>query len=393
MSARVLFVDDEFNVLAAIKRQLHRQIEVELARGGLEALDRLKSSNRYAAIVSDLRMPGIDGVRLLTQVRALAPDVVRIILTGNLEPWAAIAAVNDVAAFRVLIKPCDTAVLGKALGEAVEEHYARVRAREEIEERVRLQADMEQTNAGAVALLKDLLDRLNPFAYERAGRLRAYAHKITAALDCQDADFFETAVQLSQIGYVSVGPNILEKATSEKQLTIDEQGQLDGQADIGVRILSHVPYLKPAAMVLAGQSAARVKAEQIEDTVSTGIKILRVVLAYDTLLATGLPSKEVISRLKMDRTSFPPHMVAPLEELPTVPTGTAWVVKAQQIELGMVFEEDLVAGDGTLLASRGQAASAPLIARVRDFDKRVGVSESIRVRVLAGFNQVFASHR
>ena len=71
MSDKILFVDDDANILDAYKRQLKRQFQVETALGGEEGLNALRNSGPYAVVVSDLRMPGMDGVeatrRLLWQ--------------------------------------------------------------------------------------------------------------------------------------------------------------------------------------------------------------------------------------------------------------------------------------------------------------------------------------
>jgi DNA-binding NtrC family response regulator len=77
------FVDDDVNILSAYQRQLHRQFHIETALGGNAALQRIVSGEQFAVVVSDLRMPEMDGIEFLSQVRRVAPDVVRMMLTGN----------------------------------------------------------------------------------------------------------------------------------------------------------------------------------------------------------------------------------------------------------------------------------------------------------------------
>ena len=81
MSEKILLVDDEPNVLQAMQRQLRKRFRVVIAEGGEEALTALKSKGPFAVIVSDMRMPGMDGVQLLTRVKDNFPDTVRIMLT------------------------------------------------------------------------------------------------------------------------------------------------------------------------------------------------------------------------------------------------------------------------------------------------------------------------
>jgi DNA-binding NtrC family response regulator len=84
MSKKILFVDDEPNVLQSIKRGMRSEFELDIACGGQEGLASIQSSGPYAVVVSDMRMPGMNGIEFLEQARALAPDTVRIMLTGNL---------------------------------------------------------------------------------------------------------------------------------------------------------------------------------------------------------------------------------------------------------------------------------------------------------------------
>lgn len=117
---RILFVDDEQRVLNGLERLIQRQRQpwdVSFASSGEAALALLRR-DRYDVIVSDMRMPGMDGVRLLEEVRVRYPHVARIILTGYADLEAALRAVR--VAHQYLIKPCDT----KTLSSAVERAYA-----------------------------------------------------------------------------------------------------------------------------------------------------------------------------------------------------------------------------------------------------------------------------
>ena len=103
---RVLCVDDDRDILEAIAPHLSPSYRVELATSGAEGLRLLRQYPDTAVIVSDLRMPGMDGSKFLAASRAIAPDARRILLTGCDDMSAAIAAVNDGQICRFLTKPC-----------------------------------------------------------------------------------------------------------------------------------------------------------------------------------------------------------------------------------------------------------------------------------------------
>lgn len=110
MSDRILFVDDDENVLEGYKRLLRDEFRdeftVDTAQGAGEAAAAIHLFGPYAVVISDMRMPGVNGAQFLAQMRQLGPYTVRMLLTGFKDIDEAIAAVNDGRIFRYLAKPC-----------------------------------------------------------------------------------------------------------------------------------------------------------------------------------------------------------------------------------------------------------------------------------------------
>jgi CheY-like chemotaxis protein len=116
---RILFVDDEPQLLEGFQRLLSPAFQIETAVSGAEALAKLKRNGPYAVVVCDMRMPEMDGVRLLTKIRLEFPESVRIMLTGNSDQETAAKAVNEGNVFRFLTKPCDEDLLTRTLNAAL----------------------------------------------------------------------------------------------------------------------------------------------------------------------------------------------------------------------------------------------------------------------------------
>jgi DNA-binding NtrC family response regulator len=108
---RVLCVDDEPNVLEGLRLHLERPYRLSTATGDAEGLAILERDGPCAIVISDMRMPKMDGAAFLGQVRQRFPDTVRMLLTGHADIDAAIAAVNEGQIFRFLSKPCPPAQL------------------------------------------------------------------------------------------------------------------------------------------------------------------------------------------------------------------------------------------------------------------------------------------
>src|SRR5579864_8815 len=115
MNGKILFVDDEPEVLKGYKRILRGDFQLSTALSGEDALAEIGKKGLYEVVVSDMKMPGMNGIQLLSQVRAVAPQTIRVVLTGHADIETAMTAVNEGAVFRFLTKPCPAGVLKKTL--------------------------------------------------------------------------------------------------------------------------------------------------------------------------------------------------------------------------------------------------------------------------------------
>jgi DNA-binding NtrC family response regulator len=121
---RVLFVDDDANLLAGVARTLRKKIAAVTALGPEAGLRAIAEDGPFAVVVADMHMPGMDGLCLLAQAKALAPATVRILFTGDADLEAANAAVARGEIFGFLTKPCPPDRLLPALRSAIDRHHA-----------------------------------------------------------------------------------------------------------------------------------------------------------------------------------------------------------------------------------------------------------------------------
>ncbi len=120
MKHRILFVDDEVNILRGIKRMLRGmkdEWDMAFAENGKKALEMI-SKVPIDVVVSDMRMPGMDGAQLLNEVRKLHPGTARIILSGYSDKESILRTVGP--AHQYLAKPCDGKLLIKTITSALE---------------------------------------------------------------------------------------------------------------------------------------------------------------------------------------------------------------------------------------------------------------------------------
>jgi len=141
MSRKVLFVDDEPLVLDGYKRMLHTEFMVSTAVGGEKGLNAIQDNGPYAVVISDMRMPGMNGAQFLAQVREKTPDTVRMLLTGYSDVAAAIDAVNEGHIFRYLTKPCEKQVLVAAINIGIVQYHSVIAERELLQKAQALESE------------------------------------------------------------------------------------------------------------------------------------------------------------------------------------------------------------------------------------------------------------
>lgn len=119
--AKVLLVDDDIPLLRAIDRNLNIRFDTVMANSAAEALELLETSGPFAVMVSDVKMPGMDGIQLIQRTNERWPKMVSIILTGNQEDETLVRA-RKARAFRFLSKPAPHMRLADAIDQAVLRH-------------------------------------------------------------------------------------------------------------------------------------------------------------------------------------------------------------------------------------------------------------------------------
>jgi len=370
-AVRILFVDDEPNVLAGLQRALFGDYEIETATSGEEALSIIEEDGPFAVVVSDMQMPGMNGATFLSQVRQTTPDTVRMLLTGFADFDAAIAAVNDGNIFRFLCKPCRRDVMVTALEAAVRQHDL-VQAERKL---------LEETLGGAVAVLTDVLSLASPSAFARANNLESYVEHMTAQLHRPEPWIYSLAAMLSQIGCVALPPDTLDKMYTGQPFSEAERAMFDGHPAIGQGLLEHIPRLERVAQIVGRQNQKDLDA--LGDEIADGVLMLRVGKAIDDIVARGSSVREAVKVLKQRKADLHPTLLDMMVSYraPRAPNGSVQAVKVRDLKTFMTLDQDVLTKTGTTIVRKGRPVSAALIARLNNFANGVGLVEPIRVRI------------
>jgi len=377
MKEKILIVDDESDILETFKRMLRNQFNVDTAIGAQEGLKLVSSNGPYAVIVSDLRMPIIDGIQFLSKVKGIAPDTVRIMLTGNADLQTAIDAVNKGNVFRFLTKPCEPALFITVLESAIRQ-YNLVMAERDL---------LEKTLSRSVKTLVDILSMVNPVAFGRSRRLQRYTRHIANQLKLSNIWQYELAALLSQLGCILIPSDIITKYYAGQTLTHHEKKLIESHPKAGSELLINIPRLEPIAQMIEKQNQPfryfipQTKLDKL-DNIRLGAQILKVAIEFDKMISQGVSVQEAVQNLVAHTEECNPNIAKILVNIKIVfAKQIIKMVKIEELKINMVIDENVYTKKGALLVSKGQEITSPLLQQLRYYQKNDFIEDKIDVIV------------
>lgn len=379
MNERVLFVDDDPAVLEGIEVMLfsqRRRWQLQFARSGREGLE-LIGQDPPDVVVADMRMPAMDGITFLTRVRAVAPDTVRVMLTGNADLETAIAAVNAGNVFRFLTKPCASDALLAAVEAGIEQHRL-VTAEREL---------LTKTLGGSTRLLVELLSMGDPAGFGQALWLRESVRTVTETIQIPNAWEVTVGAMLARIGVITLPPEVIAKVRDRRRLLSEEAELVARVPEIGYRLLRNIPRLEPVARIVlyqekrydgTGFPADAVRGAEIP----IGARLIKILTDLAALSASEKARYRVL-RLMRERVGWYDlellDQVHPLFAPPGVVGDDSLAVPLSQLRLGQKLAANVVGIDGQVIVAAGSRISPSFLERIQNVASLSGINEPILV--------------
>ncbi len=372
---KILFVDDDPSLLQSFARQFRGHFSLNTAASGAQGLEIVQNDGPFAVVISDMRMPEMNGIQFLTRVREMSPDTVRIMLTGNADIDTAMHAVNQGNIFRFLQKPCRKETIEWAV-EAGIQQFQLITAEKEL---------LEKTLKGSVQMLVEVLSLASPLAFSRAARVKEYVAHVVRHLKVAKAWEVEIAALLSQIGWIALPTDVIHKVHTGNELTPDEEKMFTSHPVLGGKIVSHIPRLEEVGRMIAGQLVplqdTLIAPEKItEDPGVLGAQILKTCIDFDTLLLTGMNPRLAIARLHARETEYHPLIVEALGSMNVASIEMEErEVQTRDLTDSMVLAQDVYTKTGILLAPKGHKVNLSLRTRLENYSRRSEIDKKLRV--------------
>ena len=358
MTRKILLVDDEPNVLQGFKRHLRKDYELSLAVGGHAALKEIEDNGPFAVVVSDMQMPEMSGVELLSEIESMNTHTVRVMLTGNADQKTAVDAVNDGKIFRFLNKPCPPETLAKVLDAGLE-HYRMLTAEAEL---------LDKTLSGSVLMLTQVLSLVLPEAFGLTQEARRWARAIAVRFRIEPLWEVEMAAMLMRVGCVSLPSRALSAYLSGKTVSGENAALIADTPKLGHGLLSAIPRLEGVANIILAQNGPPF------DPTPLPSRIIRVIGDYQRFFRNN--PAEAFGKLA-NSSVYDPRVVKALSAA-MAESSSCHDVTVDELRDGMILAVGVQDQAGRLLVAGGLEVHEAMRQKLMMFD---GVKEPIKVRI------------
>ena len=369
MSEKVLFVDDDPNTLLVYQRYLKRKFEVDVANGAEEALALIGNGAAYAVIIADMEMPGMSGTEFLERTRQSSPETVRMMLTGSIDPQTAVEAINKGSVYRFLAKPCPAEDFSRAVEEALKQ-YRLVTAEREL---------LEQTLAGSIRMVVDMLALVEPAAFGVGERVRDYLRDFGAARRSPDSWTFEVAALLGQVRFIALPAEVAEKVRKGKPLDPHENEMMVRATGTSHDMIRHIPRLRLVSEIVLYQQknydgTGFPQDEVAGEAIPYGARLLKIFSEIVDWENRGASLLEALVHMQSLPAQFDAALIGEVSEsfkidVAAMPVRTQEMrdVTLADLAIGQLLVCNIMTAAGLVVLAGGNKITHLLLQRVRNF--------------------------
>lgn len=360
MNKRLLLVDDEYDIISAYKRNLRKHFTIFTAQSGPEALMILSESDEFAAVISDYRMPGMNGIELLETVARTYPDTMRIMITGHADLQLAIDAVNKGNIFRFLTKPIPIHEIIEILNDCLE-IFRLKKSEKEL---------LNNTFKGIINIFIELMQQIHPELFNHIKRLRELARRIAEDMNIQMNWEFDIALLLSKVGFITLPDGLADKYLEREPLTPEEQKMLLTYPELGYSLLSKIPRLENIATIIKYQRYNFNGTGNEEEIMGLKLpylsRLLKAVNDYELYYAELDDTQDAIYKLQELSHNYDPDILKSLNNVKSQHKTSNPVISVhfRSLKIGMILMRDVKDSKGTLLLKRGTEITDLLLIRL-----------------------------
>lgn len=363
--AKVMLVTSDSGFAAQAGEVLEPVVDLACLPDAEKGLAMLAEDNRFAAVLSGLHLPGMNGIKFLSRVRREFPRTMRLMVTADRSFKTAAGAINAAHISKMLPRPCPPQALKAAVQDAVSK-YRRERKSEG--------DPCRDVLFGCVRMLVDIMELTHPDAVERSKRIRRPAQRVCAELKAMSTQLMDMVVLLSNIGCVALPPELLESLEAGQRPSKEEMQIFYTHPSIAAHLLGNVPHMEKIAQIIRHQNTP------VSQDPPMGARILKACIDMDQMQLTGAPPDKALDFMAAKPKVYDTEVVKALRHYQEESSQTRCLnLTVAGLEPGMVMGKDMVAGSGAVLLHKGDTLSEASHLRLQTFQDLLKVKEPICV--------------
>ena len=305
----VLLVDDEESVTKSIERHLHNRFSFVTSTNGNDAIDKLKTVGNVAVIVSDYRMPGMDGIEFLKATRKLTPESVRIVLTGSESQDVAARAINEGKAYAFITKPIKIDNFELLLNDAIAQYRENATEREIVQ----------NTLSASVKLLLDILHTMDPYSFGQCMKSKNLIQKFANQIEPPHSWACPLAAMLSRVGVMQLPQELRSKIADNASLTNAEKKIAITYPQLGADLIATIPRLEYVAEIVRYHrknfdGSGFPVGTHAGENIPWGARLLRIINDLELEVVRGRSYRAGVAKLKKCYGYYDPEILRLVEK-------------------------------------------------------------------------------
>ncbi|MBI5472282.1 MAG: response regulator [Ignavibacteriae bacterium] len=392
---KVLYVDDEPQLLASFTSLMRKErcfvTTLQDATGIRTVIDEL---GPFALVLSDQRMPTLEGVDVLDIVRQLCPDTVRVLITGYADQSETIRAINIGGIHSYVAKPWDDMRLRNHVQEWIDQHNMKTKnqwlTKSLDEENKKLTEILDGTVAQSVRVLGDIVSHVSPAVATIGARVKALGEaflRMSPEISKEEQWQIQRALELFHLGAALIPASIQASIAREGLDALERYPVARNHHLLAASVIKDIPRFEEVARIIELQakdldgSGEPVHVEVTTDDIPRGARLLHILIdivahRHSTSHVTDLLHEMMRAPQKYDPVILQKMLGAKRFD---EPLGDERLVRVTGIVPGMVLKEDILTLSGQLLLKAGSVLTETSITTLWQWHKNEPIQEPLRV--------------
>jgi response regulator RpfG family c-di-GMP phosphodiesterase len=400
VNTKVLFVDDEPSLLSAINSLFRREgLEVRTLATSTDIDEVLAEHGPFAVVVSDQRMPNLDGVGTLERVRQRSPDTIRVMLTGFADQDDTVRAINTGGVSRYIAKPWDDALLKHTVHDCVHAYNLAAENRHlTLELGIRnaaLEELLEGTVGQTVQLLSHLSSYINIHAAQQTERVRSLGMailKVSQGVPAEEQWDIHRALELFNLGIAVLPAWIQVTLIKEGLWSLTRYPIAQNHHLLAYDLLKDIPRFERVARIIQlSHKDFDGSGEPVSVTLKgyelpLGSRILRILTDLDSLSTEHNRGRAMLEKMLLQTKKYDTDLIGLMLGLETTMhiAHSEKTVGLDALAQGMILVEDLVTIRGRVMIRAGSEITQPVLRILTQSRRYDPIKEPIVVRVNTG---------